>query len=175
MSRPAACLQDMLMYRLYQAWSQSNPVFVRLCEGRYGITRREWRILAAAVEHGRMTSAALAAAASLDLVRTSRTVGALCRKGWLQREHGLSDRRVVHIEATEAGLAHYQAVLPAVAQLNDLLAESLDPAEIDQLRDLLARIEARGRAMAAGNLIAEKADRRAGGTRRPRETGPPPR
>ncbi|CFP11911.1 transcriptional regulator [Bordetella pertussis] len=56
------------MYRLYQAWSQSNPVFVRLCEGRYGITRREWRILAAAVEHGRMTSAALAAAASLDLV-----------------------------------------------------------------------------------------------------------
>ncbi|CFP58672.1 transcriptional regulator [Bordetella pertussis] len=25
------------MYRLYQAWSQSNPVFVRLCEGRYGI------------------------------------------------------------------------------------------------------------------------------------------
>lgn len=45
---------------------------------------------------------------------------------------------MVHIEATEAGLAHYQAVLPAVAQLNDLLAESLDPAEIDQLRDLLA-------------------------------------
>ncbi|CFL80584.1 transcriptional regulator [Bordetella pertussis] len=82
---------------------------------------------------------------------------------------------MVHIEATEAGLAHYQAVLPAVAQLNDLLAESLDPAEIDQLRDLLARIEARGRAMAAGNLIAEKADRRAGGTRRPRETGPPRR
>lgn len=82
---------------------------------------------------------------------------------------------MVHIEATEAGLAHYQAVLPAVAQLNDLLAESLDPAEIDQLRDLLARIEARGRAMAAGNLIAEKAARRAGGTRRPRETGPPPR
>ncbi|PAX94035.1 DNA-binding protein, partial [Bordetella pertussis] len=26
-------------------------------------------------------------------------------------------------------------MLPAVAQLNDLLAESLDPAEIDQLRD----------------------------------------
>ena len=33
-----ASLSDMLMYRLYQAWSQSNPVFVRLCEGRYGIT-----------------------------------------------------------------------------------------------------------------------------------------
>ena len=41
-----------------------NPVFVRLCEGRYGITRREWRLLACAVEGGIMTSAELAAAAS---------------------------------------------------------------------------------------------------------------
>ena len=73
-------LAEMLMYRLYQAWSQSNPVFVRLCEGRFGITRREWRLLACAVEGGIMTSAELAAAAKLDLARTSRTLGALCGK-----------------------------------------------------------------------------------------------
>ncbi|KAG1479827.1 hypothetical protein G6F54_013872 [Rhizopus delemar] len=66
-------LADMLMYRLYQAWSQSNPVFVRLCEGRFGITRREWRILACAVEGGIMHSAELAAAAlQLNLAREGR-------------------------------------------------------------------------------------------------------
>ena len=90
-----ASLSDMLMYRLYQAWSQSNPVFVRLCEGRYGITRREWRLLACAVEGGIMTSAELAAAAKLDLARTSRTLGTLCEKGWLRRLHDSADRRVV--------------------------------------------------------------------------------
>ncbi|WP_342066709.1 MarR family winged helix-turn-helix transcriptional regulator [Achromobacter kerstersii] len=159
-------LADMLMYRLYQAWSQSNPVFVRLCEGRFGITRREWRILACAVEGGIMNSAELAAAAKLDLARTSRTLGALCEKGWLRRLHDSADRRVVRVEATVEGLARYHALLPEVAGLNDLLVQDLSDSEIAVLRDLLGRIEQRGRRMAEGNIVSEKASRREGGTRR---------
>ena len=159
-------LADMLMYRLYQAWSQSNPVFVRLCEGRFGITRREWRILACAVEGGIMNSAELAAAAKLDLARTSRTLGALCEKGWLRRLHDSADRRVVRVEATAEGLARYHALLPEVAGLNDLLVQDLSDSEIAVLRDLLGRIEQRGRRMAEGNIVSEKASRREGGTRR---------
>lgn len=160
-------LADMLMYRLYQAWSQSNPVFVRLCEGRFGITRREWRILACAVEGGIMNSAELASAAKLDLARTSRTLGALCEKGWLRRLHDSADRRVVRVEATAEGIARYQALLPEVSHLNDLLVQDLSNDEIALLRDFLARIEQRGRLMAQANLVAEKASRREGGTRRP--------
>jgi DNA-binding MarR family transcriptional regulator len=159
-------LADMLMYRLYQAWSQSNPVFVRLCEGRFGITRREWRILACAVEGGIMNSAELAAAAKLDLARTSRTLGALCEKGWLRRLHDSADRRVVRVEATAEGLARYHALLPEVAGLNDLLVQDLSDSEIAVLRDLLGRIEQRGRRMAEDNIVSEKASRREGGTRR---------
>ncbi|CAB3702995.1 MarR family winged helix-turn-helix transcriptional regulator [Achromobacter piechaudii] len=159
-------LDDMLMYRLYQAWSQSNPVFVRLCEGRFGITRREWRILACAIEGGIMSSAELAAAAKLDLARTSRTLGALCEKGWLRRLHDSADRRVVRIEATADGLARYQALLPEVSRLNELLVQDLSAAEITQLRDFLGRIERRGRQMGQDNIVADKASRREGGTRR---------
>ena len=143
-----ASLSDMLMYRLYQAWSQSNPVFVRLCEGRYGITRREWRLLACAVEGGIMTSAELAAAAKLDLARTSRTLGTLCEKGWLRRLHDSADRRVVRVEATERGQERYLALLPEVARLNDMLVQDLSATEVEQLRGFLARIEQRGRRMA---------------------------
>lgn len=160
-------LADMLMYRLYQAWSQSNPVFVRLCEGRFGITRREWRILACAVEGGIMSSAELAAAAKLDLARTSRTLGALCEKGWLRRLPDSADRRVVRIEATAEGLARYQALLPEVSGLNDLLVQDLSHDEVALLRDFLGRIEQRGRRMAEANIVSEKASRREGGTRRP--------
>jgi len=161
-------LADMLMYRLYQAWSQSNPVFVRLCEGRFGITRREWRILACAVEGGIMNSAELAAAAKLDLARTSRTLSVLCEKGWLRRLHDSADRRVVRVEATAEGLARYHALLPEVAGLNDLLVQDLSDSEIAVLRDLLGRIEHRGRRMAEDNIVSEKASRREGGTRRAR-------
>ena len=161
-------LADMLMYRLYQAWSQSNPVFVRLCEGRFGITRREWRILACAVEGGIMNSAALAAAAKLDLPRTSRTLGTLCEKGWLRRLHDSADRRVVRVEATAEGIDRYQRLLPEVARLNDLLVQDLNHDEIALLRDFLARIEQSGRRMADDNIVSEKASRREGGTRRAR-------
>lgn len=159
---------DMLLYRLYQAWWQSNPVFLRLCEGRFGITRRQWRILACTVEDGTMSTAELAATAKLDLARTSRTVGALCEKGLLRRLHDSADRRVVRVEATDEGVARYQALLPEVSRLNDLLVQDLSEDEVALLRGFLSRIEQRGRRMAEDNIVAEKASRREGGTRRAR-------
>ena len=171
MSRPAppppAHLADMPMYCLYQAWSQASPVFVRLCEGRFGITRREWRLLAAAVEYGPLTSAELAATARLDLVRTSRALGTLCEKGWVARVRDARDKRIAHVMATEAGLALYRSMLPEVARLNDLLMADLTPAEGQQLLRLLQIVAQRGARMATDNVVADKASRRAGGTRRP--------
>ncbi|PND34420.1 DNA-binding protein [Achromobacter pulmonis] len=161
---------DMLLYRLYQAWWQSNPVFLRLCEGRFGITRRQWRILACTVEDGTMSTAELAATAKLDLARTSRTVGALCEKGLLRRLHDSADRRVVRVAVTDEGLALYQGLLPEIARLNDLLVQDLSAQEVAVLRDLLGRIEQRGRRMSQDNIVAEKASRREGGTRRARPT-----
>jgi len=159
-------LADMPMYRLYQAWAQASPVFVRLCEGRFGITRREWRLLAVAVEHGPLTSAELAAAARLDLVRTSRALGTLCGKGWTERIRDADDKRVMHVMATGAGRALYRAMLPEIARLNELLVADLDLKERRQLERLLDIVAERGARMAMENVVADKASRRQGGTRR---------
>lgn len=64
------------------------------------------------------------------------------------------------------GPDRYRALLPEVLRLNDLLVQDLDAAEVALLRDLLTRIERRGRRMAQDNLITDKASRREGGTRR---------
>jgi len=160
-------LADMPMYCLYQAWSQASPVFVRLCEGRFGITRREWRLLAAAVEYGPLTSAELAATARLDLVRTSRALGTLCEKGWLARVRDARDKRIMNVMATDAGRALYSAMLPEIARLNTLLMSDLTPDESRQLLRLLQIVAQRGARMATENVVADKASRRQGGTRRP--------
>ena len=73
---------------------------------------------------------------------------------------------MVRIEATADGLDRYRALLPEVLRLNDLLVQDLDAAEVALLRDLLTRIEQRGRRMAQDNIVSEKASRREGGTRR---------
>jgi len=39
-------LDDMLLYRLWQLQSRAGRTVIRLCEGEFGITRREWRLLA---------------------------------------------------------------------------------------------------------------------------------
>ncbi|MCD0503066.1 MarR family winged helix-turn-helix transcriptional regulator [Bordetella petrii] len=166
-AQASAHLADMPMYCLYQAWSQASPVFVRLCEGRFGITRREWRLLAAVVEYGPLTSAELAATARLDLVRTSRALGTLCEKGWAARVRDQRDKRIMNVLATDAGRALYQAMLPEIARLNTLLMSDLTPQESQQLLRLLQMVAERGARMANDNVIADKASRRDGGTRRP--------
>jgi len=159
-------LEEMVMFRLYAAWSRASPVFVRLSEGQFGITRREWRVLAAAVAHGPMTSAGLAAAAGLDLVRTSRALGTLCDKGWLQRIPDPRDGRVVHVHVTEAGHGLYAGLMPEILRLNDILTTDLSTEERTTLLQLLRKVEARGQQMADDNLVEAKASRRLGGTRR---------
>src|SRR3546814_11030975 len=81
-------LGEMMMFRLYRAWSAGNPIFTRLCEGRFNITRREWRLLAIAVQHASLTSTQLAHAAALDAPRTSRAVSSLCGKRSEERRVG---------------------------------------------------------------------------------------
>ena len=109
-----ATLRDMVVFRIYRAWSAANPIFTRLCEGRFNITRREWRILATSVTHGRLGSAALAKAAMLDSVRTSRSITALCAKGWLQRQRDTRDARNIYVEASPAGLDLYRRIMPII-------------------------------------------------------------
>ena len=39
-------LDDLLLYRLSRLLGVAGAPVIRLCEGQFGITRREWRVLA---------------------------------------------------------------------------------------------------------------------------------
>ena len=45
LAQPAA-LDDLLLYRLSRLLAVGGSPVIRLCEGRFGITRREWRVRA---------------------------------------------------------------------------------------------------------------------------------
>lgn len=158
-------LQDMTMFRLYQAWSKANPIFTRLCEGRFNITRREWRILATAISHSTLTSAALADAADLDTVRTSRAISTLCEKGWLQRRRARHDARVVLIEASTAGRKLYQQIMPIITELNAQITQDLNEQELRILRAGLDKITLRAQAMLELDVIQERPHRGQSGKR----------
>ena len=104
---PRRPLDDLLLYRLSRLLSVAGSMVIRLCEGRFGITRREWRLIAVLASKGELGSSQLAEHAQLDRARTSKAVGSLVAKQLVSRVARAGDRRQVQLGLTEAGQALY--------------------------------------------------------------------
>ncbi|MET3493181.1 MarR family winged helix-turn-helix transcriptional regulator [Variovorax boronicumulans] len=123
---PHRPLDDLLLYRLSRLLSVAGGMVIRLCEGRFGITRREWRLIAVLASRGELGSSALAEHAQLDRARTSKAVGSLVAKQLISRVARAGDRRQVQLRLTAAGQALYEELFPLVTQINAELLHALD-------------------------------------------------
>ena len=70
LDQPAA-LDDLLLYRISRLLGVAGSLVIRLCEGRFGITRREWRVLALLAQDEGLLSSQLAERAQLDRARAA--------------------------------------------------------------------------------------------------------
>ena len=156
---PPRTLDDLLLYRTSRLLSVAGSMVIRLCEGRFGITRREWRLIATLAGHGALGSSQLAEHAQLDRARTSRAVSSLVDKGLVSREQPAGDRRHVLLRLTASGTKLHAELYPLVCAINTELLGALDTAEAALLDDMLQRLHARGEAMVAAADLP-KADRR---------------
>ncbi|WP_333705597.1 MarR family transcriptional regulator [Ottowia beijingensis] len=140
-------LDDMLLYVLWQLQAAARRPVVRLCEAQFGITRREWRMLAQLGQGEGMASSALAERAALDRAQTSRAVSALVQKGLVARTPRPGNRREVLLHLTERGRALYAALLPRVAAINQELLSVLSETEVATLDALVQRLRAQAERM----------------------------
>ena len=163
MADPQA-LGDLLLYRLSRLAGAAGVPAVRLCEGRYGITRREWRMLALLAEGGEMHPSTLAMQAQLDRARTSRALSALVAKGWVRRTVQASDQRYAHVELTDSGRRLHAQLFPEIAALNRELLSVLSPEAVNALQAMLDRLQIQADHLAA-TCALPKAGRQRGRTR----------
>lgn len=164
LASPAA-LDDLLLYRLSRLLGTAGSMVIRLCEGRFGITRREWRVLALLAQDEGLLSSQLAARAQLDRARTSRAVTSLAAKKMVRREALPGDRRQVALTLTPQGRALYEAMFPLIAAINRELLQVIEPAQVDDLDAALVALQARAEQLLA-RADLPKADRRRGGRTR---------
>lgn len=158
-------LDDLLLYRLSRAMRASSGMATRLVEGGFGITRREWGMVATLAQEGEMTSSALATHLHLDRVRTSRGLRSLVDKKLVERRQNAQDRREVHVRLSASGQQLFGRLFPRIAGLNTELLEGIEPAQLGIFLQCLRHLEQRGEQLLAQGVVAEKADRRSGGTR----------
>jgi DNA-binding MarR family transcriptional regulator len=161
LERPES-LDDLLLYRLNRLLSVAGGMVIRLCEGRYGITRREWRVLGVLAQGDGLLSSELAQRVQLDRARTSRAITSLVAKKLLRREVGAGDRRQARLALTRQGRSLFDSLFPLVVQINHELLAALQPATVRQLDVALDALQQRADALVAQAELP-KADRRRGG------------
>lgn len=132
----------MLLFRINRFFGAAGGVAMRMCETRFGLTRREWGVMATVAMNEGLLSSELAEKALLDRARTSRALSGLEEKGWVQRRPVPGDRRRIAIHLSDEGRRMYERILPAMAQIHLDLVAVLSDAELEQFDALLARLQA---------------------------------
>jgi DNA-binding MarR family transcriptional regulator len=155
-------LDDLLLYRLSRLLAVGGSMVIRLCEGRFGITRREWRVIARLAQEQELLSSALADSIQLDRARTSRAVSSLVAKKLVRRQAGTADRRQARLALTDSGHALHRDLFPLVCDINRGLLAPLSAGEVGQLESMLGSLQARADGMVRAAELP-KADRRRGG------------
>ncbi len=159
-------LGELLNFRLQALHALSGAPVVRMLEGRHGITRREWRLLAWLAEMGPMSPSDLALSCQLDRARTSRAIGNLVTKGLVGRTLLAHDPRRARVAVTPEGQRLYGQVFPEVARIHAQLVEVLDDAQLQTLDAVMALLTAQARTLNERVATDVKVQRQAGGSRR---------
>lgn len=152
-------ITGLLGYRLHAIVARIASAVIRLCEGRYGISRREWHVLGLLQALGRQTPSQLARNCHLDRPRISRAISALAAKGLITRSPVADDHKRAILDLTPSGRELQGRVFADVASINAQLIEGLDEAELGQLHRLLMFLGAKAGVVARDAAGEVRADR----------------
>jgi DNA-binding MarR family transcriptional regulator len=157
-------ISDLLLQRLSRLLAVASVPVIRLCEGQFGITRREWRVMASLRPRVSLLSSELAEQAALDRARTSRAISSLVIKGLISRQTVANDQRKATVTLTDKGCSMYESFFPVVAKLNHRLLQSLSDTELAVLDKALSAIQMEAEKMLDDDDLP-KANRRRSGNR----------
>lgn len=159
-------VNDLFHYHLARLEGFCGAIVTRLCEGEFGVTRREWRFIALLNMLGETTPKQLAAEASLDRGCTSKTLAALEEKGLVVRRTSESDLRSQHVSLSESGRLLYDDLFTAIEEVNRDILAAVSPELGAQMLSSLTQLEVQARRVLEGVASRAQADRRHGGSRR---------
>lgn len=159
-------LDELLNYRLARLLAVSSAPGIRLLEGGYGISRREWSLVAIVAVHGPISPSALAEVAHLDRPDVSRAITHLVASGLLARKRVPHDARRAQVAITEAGRRLHEQVFPQLARINAMLLRALTTQQLVALDDALRTLTTAAEDLVRLNPIPLKAARYRGLRRR---------
>jgi len=158
-------LDELLNYRLARLLALSSAPGIRLFEGRYGISRREWSLVGLVALHGPISPSQLAELAQLERSHVSRAITDLAAKGLLARSSVANDRRRAKVAITSSGRALYEEVFPQVALINQAVLAPLTASQLQAFDEALHILTCSAEDLVRSKPVAAKAARHLGSRR----------
>lgn len=142
-------LSSFLPYRLAVLSESVSQCIAQVYRERFGLTRDEWRVLAALAEAGKVKTSTVIINTTLEKMQVSRAVSRLERDGLLERMPDPDDGRGWLLRLLPAGRALYAKVVPMVQAREQFLLNALDPTEQQALHQALNKLQERARQLNA--------------------------
>lgn len=141
MSDDILALEDFLPYRLNRLADAVSRDFSRLYKERFGLTRPEWRVLAALGEFQTMTATEIGHHSAQHKTKVSRAVAGLEARRWLVRKADGADRRVERLSLTRTGTEAYRELVPLAHAFERRIWTGIGAAGRAELENGLERLE----------------------------------
>ena len=138
---PVDSSKELFLFRLNRLAAMAGQPLVRLCEGKFGITRREWRLIVVLSQSGPLLSSDLASRALVEPARTSKAISQLVEKGLAVRIPRPNDRRCVEIHLSERAREIYAELYPVLKGINSALLSSLPETDRQYLERIFLTLE----------------------------------
>lgn len=132
-------LDDLLPYLMNRLIARMNQNLAESLRER-GFTFQDWRVLAVLAAHEGASLTELAEATVIPQPSVSRLVANLTRRGYVARENGEKDSRVVHLHITPKGRGIYDKMLPLAVDEYRAATKGFNAKEYERLRELLLRM-----------------------------------
>lgn len=134
-------LGSLLGYRLLRLSSSIGALADREAGEAAGLSLPEYRVLAVLSGHGAMGVVAMQQAMRIDKAWISRTLARLAVKGLVVSRPDPRDARRTVFRLTAAGKRAAELLIARALERQRRILRGLQPREVEQLMDLLARIQ----------------------------------
>lgn len=144
-------LDRFVPYRLARLADAVSRAIAPVYAQRFGLSRDEWRVLAALAERKAVKTADLIAQTTLDKMQASRALARMESAGLIERSPDPDDARARIVRSTAAARALYRKIAPMALAREAYLLEVLSPDErrlldatLDTLFERARQLEQRG-------------------------------
>ncbi len=138
-------------YRLARLADAVSRAITPVYSQRFGLSRDEWRVLAALAERKAVRTADLIAQTTLDKMQVSRALARMESAGLIERESDPGDARARIVRSTAAARALYRKIVPMAQARENYLLEALSADEralldatLDTLLEQARQLEQQG-------------------------------